>query len=212
MTTIFEQIIATKNVEDAYVETISTWADTYLSEVERQNNISVPTMGRPASYQKTYDTDNWPLAQMPGIVVVCPGTTGTLERQGDQTYGGWFDVGIAIVLSGQTESDARNTAQLYQAAINSAILQHGELGGFSTDTVLVTFSVKLQEVGNRYVALAISEFHSFIDGLVTASAGPILPDPTKLTPDPNGPSGSPEGIYSGYPEVSAVDVTLTEST
>lgn len=206
---VFGQIISTENVEDAYVATIKLWADTYLSEVERQNDISVPTIGRPASYQQTYDMDNWPLDQMPGVIVVCRGTTGTLERQGDQTYGGWFEVGVGVLVSGQNTLDARTVGQRYQAAMNALILQQGSLGNFATSTVLTSFSVDLQDVENRYLALAVSEFLTFVDGIVAASAGPILPDPTELTPDPDAPPGSTESPYSGYPESSSYDVTLT---
>ena len=141
---------------------------------------------------------------------MCRGTTGTLERQGDQTYGGWFDVGAAVLVTGQSMLEAREVAQRYQGAMNALVLQHGDLGGFATDTVLLGFTVDLQAVDNRYVALAVSQFHSFIDEIVTASYGPILPNPAELTPDPTAPPGSTESPYSGFPEATSYDVTLTE--
>jgi hypothetical protein len=209
---VFGQIISTENVEDAYVSLIELWIDTYLSEVERQNDLTVPTLARPASYQADFDPDNWVLAQLPGVVVVCPGTDGDLERQGNQQYGGWFRVGVAVIVSEQTEPMARTSAQRYQAAINALVTQHPDLQGFAQQTVLVSFDVELQAPQEtRYVALATTTFKTWVDGIVTASSGPLLPDPDETSWNPDAPPGSPENPYTGYPETSAVDITLTDS-
>jgi len=206
---VFGRIITTENVEDAYVATIGLWIDTYLSEVERQNSLTVPTIGRPQSYQQTFDTNNWPLTQMPAIIVVCRGSTGKMERQGNQQYGCWFEVGVAALVSGQSTIDARRTAQRYQGALNALLLQQGDLHNFATWTVLTDFSVDLQTTDNRYLALAVSEFQTWVDGIAIASYGPPVPsDPTVL--EPGGESGqSTEGVYSGYPESATADVELT---
>lgn len=187
--TLFGRLVSDADVETAVLATLNLWLPTYISEVERQaGNLTVGTLARPRSAQSSFDFENWVEGQLPALVVVCPGTAGSFDRQGAGVYSAWFEVQTGVLVEDTTEANARRVAQLHQAAVDGVMVQHGTLGGFATDMNLISRQTRLPDVSNRTLAYAESMYHVMVDDIVARPGGPPrpdvpLPDPTAPWPD-----------------------------
>lgn len=212
---IFDPIIGTPDVEDAITATIALWADIYLSERERQVGLTVGTLARPASYNDTYDLENWPEGQLPGVAVVCPGTVEKPEERGSGDIEAWFEASIDLIVSDQTEALARRVAGHYQAAISTLLGQQSALkclltdtpqtydptrDDFASDLELQGYRIELPDVSNRTLAVATINLHVLVGSVYNAKAGPATPINLSDWPTP------PAGGWTPNPEFEAVEV------
>jgi hypothetical protein len=177
-------IIDPSVVEDAVTATIEVWIDSYLTEVENQRGLTVNTISRPLSYNETFDYDNWPEGQLPGIAVISPGTVGEPERWGNGDISAWFEVQVAAIVTGQQEGEVRRVAQRYQSALGALLMQLANLSGatntpFATDVTFDGYEMRLPDVDNRTLAVGLVNVHVLVDSLFNAQAG------LKVAPPPN---------------------------
>jgi hypothetical protein len=200
MTSIFGAMIPSSDVEQAILNTLSPWIDTYLAEIERQQTITVGALQRPRSAQTSYDFANWDEGQYPALVCVCPGTYGDVVRNGEGDYSAWFEVRVGVVVEDTTEANARRVSQFHQVAIETILSQRGSLGGFASEMKWINRKTVLPDVANRTLAYSPSEFRVNVDSVVMWQGGPATPNP---------PSVTPEAPYPAWPTVVSTEVDFT---
>ncbi len=182
MTSIFGPIVTGFNVEQAVQATLDMWLPTYLRELERQNEIPPDSLPAIRSTVVVNEFAQYQGEPLPCCVVVCPGTEGAPEIVADGVHNAWFTVGIAVIVEAVNEAAARQLAQLYAFAIATLLLQQPSLGGFASRTRLgiVTGDDAPADFIRDGCAVARVVFSVLVEGVVTALAGPSVPDP-----DPN---------------------------
>lgn len=121
-------VLLVDEIEQAVVDHFMTWEETYLSEVERAKNEQTRALPQIASFQTRNEFDKFPEDQLPALVVVSPGIVeGSIEREGDGSYSALWDVGIAVVSSGQDETTTRQVRSMYGAVLRMVFLQHKDI-------------------------------------------------------------------------------------
>jgi hypothetical protein len=187
MSDIFGPLIDNTDVESAVSKTVEYWIDVYLAAKERAKGWSVQTLARPASYNATYDYDNWPEGQLPGIAVVCHGTIEDPAYH-HQAVSAWFEVDVDVIVTDQSEATARAGASAYVSALATLITQQAGLCGsgdvaFASDARFVAWDLKLPDVDNRTLAVGTTQFHVLVSDIFDPSAGPLaLSDPSHSDP------------------------------
>jgi hypothetical protein len=87
-------------------------------------------------------------------------------------------VGLMVVLSARTVSEAGELVGLYTAAVRTLIVQHPSLGGLATATEWRDESynnapVEVQRTGQA----GLLEFSVYVDDIVSTRGGPATPPP-----------------------------------
>ena len=177
------EIVSTPDVEDAITATIVLWADEYLGDFEEQHDQSRNTISRPASYNETFDVDNWSEGQLPSVSVICPGTVGDLEHASGGDVNAWFEATISVMVSGQDERDARRVAGFYQSALATLLEQQGSLRAnadtpFAQATHVIGTELRLPDADNRTLAVGNVTIRTFVTGIFNRFDGPAGPPPT----------------------------------
>lgn len=207
MTSIFGPLIAPWNVEQAVLSTVHTWIGTYLAELERQNNLKVGDLPRPASFNGGLDFLSFQQDETPAVITTCE-PFGEPELIGSGEYNQWYAIELGCVLITGSEHDAREAAGLYAAALAGIGVQPHSCtwGGIAGRTRLVGAPVvKFVDPDIRTVVLGSVSFHSFIQAVVSEAAGPDAPTPPGSSQYP----GSPDVPWTPWPTVSTVSVAVS---
>lgn len=198
MTDVIGPFVSTYQIEQAVGPILSTWFDRYLAEVERAHSLTVGHLQRPKSAQTAYDLENWPEAQLPALIVMCPGTVGEPEKQGTGLYGAWFEITVGLLVEDTTEANARMVAALNQVALELVMVQQASrLAGLGTNLRWQSRRIALPDVENRTLALGESVFHAFVDGVLDHQGGPAA-----------GTAPAGEGPFPPWPKVATADITV----
>lgn len=190
MSSIFKNIITRQDVEIRVRDTIKTWIDSYLAEVERQNGLNVRQLPRPRSYTRRNEFERWPEDQIPAVIVISPGLTAPPVANGSGQFRGYWGVGVAVITEGQDTDNTRDLAGYYTAAIRALILQRPSLGGFAMG---VTWEderyddISDVEMG-RTLASGQVVFQVEVEDIVSTKAGPVTPDTPPVTPPDDSPT------------------------
>lgn len=201
MSSYFGALVDNNDVENAVTATITFWIDAYLAAKERAKGLSVPTFARPASYNETYDYDNWPEGQLPGIAVVC-GDPDELIYHAGGVVGAWFAVNVDAIVTDQTEAFARKVAAAYANTLAALLTQQSALMGagseqFAVDVVFDGWELTLPDVSNRTLAVGQVQLRVLVDTIFDPTTAPLaLPDP-------------PESDPGDWPQADTTDLTLT---
>ena len=205
---IFAPIVPTTVIENAIIATIALWGPSYLAEVERQSGLTVGSLERPRAVAAAFDLENWAEYQSPSVVISCPGVLGEPEKHSQGRYSGWFPFKVGAYVVEQDEPSTRISAQVYQAALEALIAQQGAFGdNGATETIWTARDIHLPDITDRTQALAVSDFKVWIQSIVSAADGPLIPA------EPPGPPGTPEpgneAPYPPWPEVLTTNITVT---
>lgn len=179
---VFGEFLTGADVEAAVNDTLATWLPTYLRAVERNYDKPVGWLRPIASQVVVNEFAQFQDEPLPGLVIVCPGTEGDPERDGDGYYGWWWPVATAIIVEAVNDTAARRLAQFYAAALELLFTQKKSLGGFAGGFQLR--SVDHDDAPPNFprggCAVASVEFAVFTQRVVTDLAGPTEPvdDPT----------------------------------
>jgi len=127
---VFGRLIDEGDLEEAVETTVQLWLPTYLAEVERQKGLAPQTLSLPRSYSTVNEFYKWEEDNLPGIIVVSPGTSPKPPvKEGNGSYRSWYRVGVAVVASGKNRDETRLITKLYSTALLASVMQHQDLGG-----------------------------------------------------------------------------------
>lgn len=178
---VFGDLFGGDQIDAALIDVLETWMPTYLKEMARQRKLKV-SFDRPRSIVAVAEFDRWPEEQLPSIVIVNPGMTGTPLKDGGGTYRARWAVDICISVSAATQAETRRNSQLYIAAARGCIMQRRSLGhgmkGIDWGGEEYTL---IDADKRRSLAGAKASFVIERENILTVGAGPTDPD---VTPQP----------------------------
>lgn len=174
---VYGRVITGSDVRAAAQATLQRWLPTYLAEMQRQKNLTLP----PVRHYSTGIPDDTPPDQLPGVVLVAPGITGEPERRGAGRYDAWWALGVGVVVAHKERDTACLWAETYTGALKACLVQQKALGGFASDLEWVDEEVTQADWNTTYSVWAGAlEFTVFVENVLDASAGlasPPSPDP-----------------------------------
>lgn len=200
MSSVFGKIIGKEQVEQAVEATLKKWMTTYLAEIERQRGIPPRSLPEIRNYTNVNEFEKWPEDQLPLVVIISPGLGGEKPRmEGDGTYTAKFLIGLATVVSADTQENTSKIAGMYGAAVRACLAQQQDLGGISTG--IEWQDERFDDIPNeerRSLASVQEVFLVEVPGIVNERDGLMaVPD------DPYAPIGD-------WPEAETVHVTINK--
>jgi hypothetical protein len=206
MTSIFEAIKIADDVENAAVTTLSGWFETYLREFELQASEPQDSYPLPKAYITAERLDLASAEQLPAIVVVSPGLTGTRPRQeGDGTFIVPMSMAVGVFVAGNDRRSTKRLVRVYTAIARTIMLQKQSLGGYADGTTWLDESYDdvfrtedTQTIGAGQVVFEIQ-----VAGVVNRYGGPAVYGGPPPAPDPDEQPGST------WPPVQTATATIT---
>lgn len=181
----FGQIITGYDVEVAAQETLETWLETYIAEMERQQGRVVESVPLPRTINVMNGFEKWPEDQLPCLLIVSTGLIEEPMRLGDGTYWAKWDLVIGAITSARTQAESWDLAKLYGAAIRALILQNQTLGGFSRGCDWITERYDdLSIEDHRSLASATVAFSVEVESVVRDAGPSTVPIDPYASPDP----------------------------
>jgi hypothetical protein len=181
---IFGPLFSTGDLEQAAMETLSEWFETYAIEYALQHDMERHAIALPKSYRTSAQLDRDDGASLPGIVVVSPGLGANKPSQeGDGSYRAQFILGIGAFVSANDRDPTTKLLRMYTAIIRAIILQKQSLKGFACGTEWVdeSYDDVFRYPDGQTIQGGQVVFTVEVDGLVNRYGGPPAPTP----PDPD---------------------------
>jgi hypothetical protein len=199
MTDLFGPVFMGDELETAVVEHLRLWSPTYLALVERRAGLDPHALPDVRSWVTTpQDPEKWAEDQLPSILVVSTGLAKAPTVDGSGSLRATWNVGLASVVSANTEANTRHLAHLYFHHALAAMLQHEGIGGVAEDTILATewqydtLPVETRRtLGSVYAVLEVT-----VPDVLTTSGG--------LSEPPDDPYGDP----GNWPLTTAVEIAV----
>jgi hypothetical protein len=177
---VYGRVITGSDVRAAAQATLERWLPSYLAEMQRQKNLTLP----PVRHYSTGIDPSTPADELPGVVLVAPGITGDPERHAAGRYDAWWALGVGVVVAHKHRDTACLWAETYTGALKACLMQQKDLGGFASDMTWVDEEVTQADWNTTYAVWAGAlEFSVFVENVLDASAGLIVPP----SPDPTVP-------------------------
>lgn len=200
---IYGPLTSNWHVERALIAHLKTWQETYLAEIERQNEIDARKLPVFRSWEAVDQIEKWPESRLPACVIVARGITDRPRREGDGRYRATYRV-EAIAVAGTThpgedgQSRSDMLANLYAAAILGAVMQHQSLSGFAEGVTWLQTAARPLALDDERRTLAASGHLFGIDvhDVLDARGGPAEP------PD------DPYAVPADWPTVEATEITV----
>jgi hypothetical protein len=210
---VFGEFHGVYDVDEAIIDLLQEWGQTYLNEVARRTGEPFARMKKPRSYRASHEIEFMPEDQRPCVVVVCaapdetPYVTGNVP---DPTVGKriemvWmYDVAVQVVAQGKKKDSvprAHRLAMLYATAIREALIQA------ETDkTKALNWAVDwrgeepggLDSDADRTTAIGIVHLGITIPTAAVKHTGPLIPE-VDQDPDSN-----------DWPVVTDVDIAIVK--
>lgn len=205
MSSIFGAIVSPWTVEQAVLATVRTWIENYLAEIERQAELTVGELPRPESFTGGMDFLSYQQDQTPAIIAICQPFGGP-ELTGSGDYNQTFEIHLGCVVIAPSEDASREAAMHYAAALAALGVQQPSWGGISDRTRMTAApTVEFVDPEVRQAIVGHVTFQSFVQQVVSESAGPDVPIPTQ---SPHY-GGTPDAPWTGWPTVSTTSVTVS---
>lgn len=190
---IFGAIKLANNVEDAAVNTLEMWFKTYLRELELQQAVTQDAYPVPRQYITAERLDLASADQLPAIVVVSPGLSGTRPRQeGDGSFRVFLSLAVGCFVAGKDRQSTKDLVRTYTAIARTIMLQHQALGGFADGTTWIDESYddnfRFEDTDTIGAGQVIFEIE--VAGVVNRYGGPALYQEPEPAPDPDTQPGS----------------------
>lgn len=127
---MFGPIVSGRTVRLAMQSHLKLWFPTYLAAVARSEGKDPSTYPVFRSWVSSLDLPDgkYEEHQMPSCVIVTPGLLEEPERLSGKLKTVWA-VSVGAVVSGQDRDNTFELAEMYAAAVRTAVMQHTSLGG-----------------------------------------------------------------------------------
>jgi hypothetical protein len=196
VTNIFGPIVTGRQVRLAMHAHLKLWIPTYLAEIARGESLDPAALPVFRSWVSALDLPEgkYEEHQMPSCVVVAPGLLAEPEQQGGGFVTTWA-VSVGCVVSGQDRENTFELAEVYAAAVRSAVVQNSSLGGFATATDWL--GERYDDIPNdmlRTLAAGSVQFAVEVQSAVRRNEGPDEPLANPI-PDP-GPRATFAGVQA----------------
>lgn len=170
----FGPMVTGVTVERAVEETLKTWQETYLAEIERQHDMTPRTLQPMRSWRTRNDLEGFPAEQLPACVIVSPGYTDEPQVEGDGSVTTFWELGVGVVSGGRDSESAARINRLHIAAFALALLHHPSLGGLAKGIVLRDMSHRDPDVeAHRTLSVAQATFDVEVPDSFNVRAGII---------------------------------------
>lgn len=217
---VFGQIFLGSQLEQAAIDMLKDWFETYTVELQQQINWTGNDIPPPRSWTTRNHFDRFPEDQLPAIIVVSPGLAGKPVKDGTQRYRTVWDLAIAVICSARDEPSTKSLARFYCGVVRAIMVQHRSLGGIASGLEWVDESydeIMDEQDTARVLASGQVSFRIEVDGTVSGRGGPRVP----LAPIEPGTDGwTSSGRFplpdpdtqpgSTFPVVETVNVTLNK--
>lgn len=187
---VFGDIIDADTIEQAVRDTLQAWLPAHLAHQERRKGLPQGTLPQPRSWPTVSEFDLEAHEQLPAVVIVSQGSTGTPERNPKGEYRKTWRFEIAAVIGDKTEREARKLGALYLAAIIGALVQNQTLGGVAESCRNVGPDDHAFGTTERRAQRAIygTAFEVTVKAAFNDRLGPATPPDDPYHPDPFPPS------------------------
>lgn len=177
--TPFGPMIDGSIVENAVIAHLKKWYSTYLAEVERQAGVDAGTWKRPRAWITTNEFDNFPEAQLPAVLLICPGLAGKpMKTGGHGKYRAPFSLATAVIVSAATRADAIMLSKKHSLALRAVMVQKASIGGFALGCEWIgEVYDDLGHDSSRSIAVGKSQFIIEVDDVLTQRRGPAASEP-----------------------------------
>jgi hypothetical protein len=186
--TVYGPIVTGATVERAAVLTLRKWAPRYIRETCRQAGRDA--LPDPRGYIVASTFDKWPEDQLPVVVAISPGWAGRPRRAGNGRALVPWSLAAGIVTSARDMERTRENAQLYVAALRTALAQNQSLGGLAAGVDCIDEDyIPPFTFGRTRSLLALQAIFvvTVPDAFAYGAGGPDPPDPPDPTDPPNWP-------------------------
>jgi hypothetical protein len=204
-------VVVETDVDRAVIAPLMTWMPTYLTQTERERNLTPYLLARPLpeSYQNVLEDDEFPDGRLPAVVVTTAQTDGDPEPivvGVDAAYAAWWRVNASAVVRGRTPHETREIAALFGGCIRRILTQQPlELAG-TVHWMGSSVTPFPDPTGQgRYLAAAVNRFRVLTDEALTGD-GPVIPEPE----DPPYPPPDPTNPDEPFDPLAQVRVVTTE--
>jgi hypothetical protein len=196
---IYGNTLDAGTVERAVISTLQLWLPGELAHQERRMALNDQDIAWPRSWVRESEFDIDTQHPLPAVSVVSTGTTGRPEQRPDGTRATYGMV-VVIVIGGRSETEARDRAALYNAAIRGALTREKSrtLGGVAEVTYWIGDDHDAgKSAGNARAAYG-NAFEVTVRNVVDVQAGPDVPPPNPYVPPDLPP----------LPDTAAIDVVV----
>lgn len=187
----FGPVVTGSMIERAAKDTLATWAPDYLGYVSREVGRR-RTMPPIRSWVAVSEVEKWPAQQLPSVLVLSPGITGTPKKSGRGVYTARFSLGFAVVVAARERESVLALAQDYTAALRNLLLDKGgALGGLGEGIEWLDEDYDplpgLTSSSGDQLAAGKAVFVVDVPNVAGSRGGPSTPSPTPNEPQPDWP-------------------------
>jgi hypothetical protein len=206
-------LVVETDVDREVIAPLMLWMPTYLSQLERERNLSPRLLARPKpeSYQNALEDLNFPDAMLPAIVVTTAQTEGEPEPQiagVDDAYAATWLVRVSAVVRGRTPPECREVAALFSGCVRRILVnQATALGKARWLGSLVMPVPDTTDTQGRYLAAGVTRWSVLVDEAISGD-GPVMPGPDDPPYPPPDPAGNPDQPFDPLAEVRTVTTQI----
>lgn len=179
----FGEFLVPNQVEEAVVNTLTTWYPTYLRRIETKLGLPANSVKDPQHISNRNSITATKGEPLPKVAVISPGLIGQPALHG-RTYSATWRIGVGVAFAAQDEETANMHAKIYSTATHLIILHKRGLG---TDGENPPFIKGIAWIDELYDDLpidhqillykaAIDWFAIEVDGVMDIVTGPDVPD------------------------------------
>lgn len=164
------QIITPSQVETEVQAHLQYWMPLYIAKVEADDGRPARSVAQIAAWERK--TIKSPEVELPAIVVVNQGVTGSPKKRDEGKIQTTWVVGVLCYAMADTWDNSRSLVGLYASAVYGLMAQHPSVSGFADDTRWVGASFDpLGGDDDRYLAAATVIFQVDVPAVVDTRAG-----------------------------------------
>jgi hypothetical protein len=184
----FGPLVIPTDVDEAVIELVATWLNTYLSQAELERGLPNGHLARPrrSNITNVLTTAEWMDNALPAVVVTTANTTATPIVTARRDCFAFWRVTVQCVVRGKTMPLTKQIASLYEGSVRRLMLQQAVRSDLIDDCRWVATNpvapVPDTSGAGRWLASGINAFDVGTDAAVNGDFGPTVPDVGPYSP------------------------------
>jgi hypothetical protein len=177
-TALWGPLVTVGDVRRAMESTLQLWLPATLAEVARRQGVEPRDVKVPVTWLRLGDPDDFPMDQLPGVLITSPGVTGTPARDENGRWSATWQVFVTVLARETSFERVADLVGLYTAAVRLAVLQNRSLGGFASGCRWVGEDYVpggRDRKTRRTLGAGLKVFDVDVDDVADDTAGPLLP-------------------------------------